>query len=96
MAKVSKWKRATLRQSFMKLPAGHAVLVIKTKVRHSTVGPTYWVMSCSTSVVYQIAESCGGPELRLMLKYEREAFNQHLIVEKANRLLAGYQPPRKG
>jgi hypothetical protein len=101
MAKTNKWWRASLRQPLMNLPAGHAILVIRSKVEYTSIGITYWVMSCCSSVVYQVAESYGGPELRHILKYEREAYNQHLIVEKANRLLvnyklANYKSPSKG
>jgi hypothetical protein len=85
------WQKAKLRESLFRLPKGSTVFVIRTKVKHTSVGTTYWVYSVSSSVVYQVAESYGGPELRRILSVEREACNQELLSEKANRLLKPFR-----
>jgi len=85
--KNSSWIRGSLRAPFLSLDTGDTVAIIKTKLHHTAVGPTYWLMSVRKEIVYQLSEECFGNNLYRLVKTERPAHNQTYLDELANSLL---------
>jgi hypothetical protein len=85
--KSSSWIRGSLRTPLLSLSTGDTVAFIKTKLHHTAVGPTYWLMSVNKEIVYQVSEECFGHNLCRLVKTERPAHNQTYLDEQANSLL---------
>lgn len=81
------WNRCVLRTKLMKLPRGQVVAVSKTKLVHTSIGQTYWVMSLEHEVIYQVAEATFGRNLNQLLIRERLVKDQDLCRSFANILL---------
>lgn len=72
----------------MQLPRGQTVAVIKSKLTHSSIGPTFWVLSLDYDVIYQVAELAYGRNLNQLIIKERPVKDQELCKTNANRLLS--------
>lgn len=90
------WHRAVLKQRLLSLERGHVVAVIETKVKHTSIGRTFWLLSIEHELIYQIAESAYGPRLRGLVAIERPVKDNELCSGEAMRLLhlRNYKKPK--
>jgi hypothetical protein len=90
------WHRVRLKQKFLSLPKDQIVAMIETKVKHTSIGRTFWLLSIEYGLIYQVAESAYGPRLRGLVAIERVAKDEELCSREANRLLKlrNYKKPK--
>jgi hypothetical protein len=85
------WFKARMKVDFLSLPKGKTVAVARSKLVHTSIGVTYWIMSFDHDVIYHVSESYGGRNLRQMLVIERPVKDETLCRAEAYRLLATSQ-----
>lgn len=85
------WHRAHMLKPLFDIEQGAVVAVTKSKLSHSSIGSTYWVMDPFSKVIYHVAASSFGRDLYKLLKIERPAKDQEACANLANELLEDSQ-----
>jgi hypothetical protein len=76
-----------MRQSLFDIDAGSAVAVARSKLVHTALGSTYWIMDPFNKIIYHVAGEAYGRDLYKLLKIERPAKDQEACSNLANELL---------
>lgn len=85
------WHRAVLRVRLLALPAGIPVAVARTRLTHTSIGQTFWVMSIDRETLYHVSESFGGKDLRALVRIERPVKDPELCTTAFHTLIRGSQ-----
>lgn len=83
------WHRATMKLPLLSLARGDVVAVIQTELRHTNIGPTYWILCFKKHCMYQISENAYGKRLNQLLRIERPVREESIgrCIQLANQLI---------
>jgi len=68
MATINRWHHAVIREPFMQFKTGDEVIVTRCTFKHTSIGPTYWVMHRNDEIIIQVASSAFGTECFKLLR----------------------------
>lgn len=73
-----KWYAGYMRESLLRLNVGDQVYVREFHATLKKVGKCWWVMSTQRSIMYLVAESCGGRSMTTMIRFVLDAKNERM------------------
>jgi len=73
-----KWYAGYMRSGLLRLNAGDQVYVREFQATLKMVGKCWWVMSTQRSIMYLVAETCGGQAMNGMIRFVLDAKNQRM------------------
>lgn len=92
------WKRGTLRESILTLSKGEQVYFVQSELKHTRIGPTFWVMTSDFTRIIQVSTDLYGAKCYRLIGDVKSTSKPHEeLSTKARTLLfkSVYHPVRR-